>query len=731
MAMTDSTFKRDILAPLAGLGRKLRSRLIVAGLARCAAVIVVLIALQLTLDLVLVLGKGPRAALLLFVVTTVVYHLWQYMLRPLAIQMTLEDIAALVERARPDLRDQLLTAVSFMRNAPNPDRDSPAMVRAVIESAHRAYQSAPAPRLFDVPRHRRFVALGLTSVAIAASAGLISPDYIAAYLVRDLLLQDAAWPSRTRITIDGLVKNRIAWPLGDDLTLVANAEGDIPDSLRAEVELPDGKTFLRDMSQRGRDQFLLEYGPLTASMKLRFLIAKFGVDESTTWYDVLALQRPTVAEMTVTVTPPSYADQPATKYPANQTSIDSLHGSTLRIDAVMNKPIASAALHHADSVIADAVRDSAQSIHAEFIPHSAGSYYFNLTDDGGLTDLHPVTIAVRLQTDSPPKVRLALPGAGDMITPMAVLDVAAECEDNLALQSADLLSRILTDANSPTSQPDDVREKLPRFEPRMTRYAETLSWPLSALGAKVGDQVRLAIRASDYQPAVTTTRPAGSTASLLANTTDSGAFTLRVVTPEELLAELGRRESEWRREFEQILKSQEQLKKRIEDLHDRAAGGLTQAEVASALTREQSAQRGQISRLKTVRRQFEQIFAELKVNQLADTTVRRRLENGVIDPITNLVNIDIPAAADAMERLHGVFDRAAAQDVENHQTRLIQQMNAILANMLKWEGYNEAVGMLRDVIRLQTDVNRQTQSRLEQQAENLFGPGTTSRPEKE
>jgi hypothetical protein len=54
-------------------------------------------------------------------------------------------------------------------------------------------------------------------------------------------------------------------------------------------------------------------------------------------------------------------------------------------------------------------------------------------------------------------------------------------------------------------------------------------------------------------------------------------------------------------------------------------------------------------------------------------------------------------------------------------------MNAILAAMLKWEGYNEAVSLLRDVIRLQTDLNRQTQGRVEEQAEGLFGE-PSSRP---
>lgn len=725
-----AAFQRDALAPLDRLGRRLRGRLLLAGIARCAAVLVGLVALQLTLDLLLVLGTGPRAALLAVVVATVGYHLWKYVLRPVSIRITTEGIAELVERARPDLRDQLLTAVAFAQTPPDPRRDSPAMVHAVIESAARAVAATPMPELFNASRHRRFALLGFGALAMALAACTLSPDYIAAFIARDLLLQDTAWPSRTRIVVEGLTQNRISWPLGDEFTLVATAEGEIPNTLRAEIELPDGKTLLRDMAQRGRDQFLLEYGPLTASMKLRFLVAKFGVDERTNWYDVLALERPGIAELTVTVTPPAYADAPPTKFPVNQTAIDALRGSTIRIDAVTNKPVTVASLQHAGKKVADVTIETSKSLHSDFTPQTGGSYSFDLKDEGGLSDLHPVTLAIRLQNDPPPKVRLSLPGAGEMVTPMAVLDVAVECEDNLALCSAELLYQVSVAGDAATTQPTGQFEKLPRFEPKMTRYAETFAWPMSALGAKIGDQVRLGVRATDYQPAAASSRPVEGSSAALTNTAESAAYLLRVVTPEEFLAELSRRESEWRREFEQILKSQEQLKKRIEDLHDRAAGGMTAAEFATAYAREQSAQRAQIGRLKTVRRQFEQIYAELKVNQLADGPVRKRLEGGVIDPLTTLVNLDVPAAADAMERLRTAFDRAGAEDVEQRLARLVQQMNAVLANMLKWEGYNEAVGMLRDVIRLQTDVNRQTQTRLEEQAEDLFSPGATSRPEK-
>lgn len=721
-----SGFKSDVLTPLRRLSRRLRWHLLVAGLAQCAALLVLLAAIQLFVDMMLVLGVGPRTALLVLLVAVAIHQAWQRIIRPAVTRISLEDLAAVLERARPALADQLVSAVALATAPAQPDRDSPAMVTALVRQARLGFSTCQPQKILNRARHRRFAAMGLAAVLIAASAFLLSPDVVATYIARDLLLQEAAWPSRTRIVVEGVVRNKILWPLGDDLTLVATAEGDVPRLLRAEIKLPGGQTAVRDLSRRGENQFLLDYGPLASSMRLRFLIARFGVDEPTGWYDVEAVERPAVREVTLTVTPPSYTGLPPVTWPVGQTSAEVLRGSGVSISATVNKKVASAVLRAAGQRVADAVREADNRVRADFTPTAGGTYYFDLTDAGGLADLHPVTYVIRLMSDSPPKVRLNLPGAGEMVVPGAVLDLDVDCEDNLALKTVELLYRVTHEGPVAASQPDLTVERLPGFEAKLPRFQVKHAWPLSSLSVKPGDQLTLLIRAADYQPSLP-----GEGKTLPFGVAESPGYTLKVVTAEELLAELGRRENEWRREFEQIVKSQEQIKKRVSDLHDRAGKMGLSNETAAAYAVEETAQRGQIGRLKTVRRQFEQILAELKVNQLANVTMRRRLEGGVIQPLHRLISTDCVAAADRMAAIRQEFHRSSADQLEQAQTKLVQDMYAILANMLKWEGYNEAVGLLRDVIRLQGDVKRQTQKRLEEQAEKLFGPGGTSRPEEE
>ena len=128
------------------------------------------------------------------------------------------------------------------------------------------------------------------------------------------------------------------------------------------------------------------------------------------------------------------------------------------------------------------------------------------------------------------------------------------------------------------------------------------------------------------------------------------------------------------------------------------------------------------------RSQFEQILSELKVNQLATPTVRRRLGAGVLRPLRKLINTDLAAAADLIEGLGGQYVAEDAARLEQLEAGIIRQMYSVLANMLKWEGYNEAVALLRDIVGLQESLNKDTQAVLEREFDKLFGDEPTTQP---
>jgi hypothetical protein len=48
--------------------------------------------------------------------------------------------------------------------------------------------------------------------------------------------------------------------------------------------------------------------------------------------------------------------------------------------------------------------------------------------------------------------------------------------------------------------------------------------------------------------------------------------------------------------------------------------------------------------------------------------------------------------------------------------------------MLKWEGYNEAVALLRDIVGMQESLNQDTQVILEREFDRLFTDEPTTKP---
>jgi hypothetical protein len=733
-------FRSKVLRPLRGFARRAKLHAVLSGFSSVVALLVVAAFIQMFIDKLLVLGVGPRLVLLLLLAGGSLRLLYLWALRPLGLRAGPPQVASILETRFPQLRDRLVSAVAFatgdssQRDSSRQQPPSYVMIRMLMRDAAAAFTEIPLANLLSSARLRRLMAFGLLAGAIALSAAVYAPAMTRAYIDRDLLLRDVPWPSDFRLSVEGFKDRSRSWPMGDELTLVATAHDRIPAGLAMELLRADGASVVKEMGLRGERQFVLDYGPLDGSLKFRFLIHKFGVDDATDWYDVKAVERPGIRDIRIGISPPAYSQLPAYALATGQMSAEILRGSSVSLAATTNKPVQSATLFCGNEEIGPADITSDRSISASFTPSRGGSYHFNLVDTDQLVDVRPVTCTFQLLTDPPPKVRLSMAGVGDAVVATAILPLAIEAEDNLGIRAVDLVVAPQRDpGNNSTSQPADPHvEALPDFTAHQTRYTLRHELPLMPYSLKPGDQISLATEARDYQPSENGPGAQGARGphetkskepAIKVETAGLGrspSYSLRIITPEELLAELGRRESEWRREFELVIKAQEQLKTRVMNLNEEKPPASLSTELAAKYGQEERAQRQLTNRVKTIKRQFEQILAEMRVNQIDQPTVRRRLENIVIEPLGRLISTDMARACEQLEQLRMRTDAQLAGQLESTQTRIVESMYAVLAGMLKWEGYNEAVSLLRDIIRLQSDVSRQTQTEMEQEIERMF-----------
>jgi len=731
-----SAFGDRVLRPLGRLARRIRLHAMLEGLCIVAAAAVGLMLVQFALDRLLRLERGPRAVMLAAVGATLATLAWRLVLRPLRRRLTVDAMAAIVERHDAGLRDELISAVQFASAGRlNPRSDSPTLVAALIDRISRRFASYSWSGLLENSRLTRHLALGAVALGLAGGAAAAFPTLAAVFVGRNILLNDTPWPSNTRLIPVGFVDGVLRWPRGDALTLVVDAEGEQPrHGVRVEFESEDGQRNQRSMAAIGDRQFRVELGSLDRSLTLRFVVGRWGVDERSEDYRVEALDRPSVRKLLVRVTPPAYAKQATYDWPAGQLSGDVLTGSSVEMTADVNKALSGAALTGSGTKPIAATRVDEKEWRASFKPARSGSYSFDLTDEDGLKDTHPASALIRLVNDRPPRVRLRLPGAGDIITPGAVLRIETEIEDNLGIASADLVYREQRAADAaemetstqPTTQPDDVIAPFAGLEPGQTRFRAARPFALEPLRLVANDRISIYCRARDFNPEVgqgTENRDA-----IPANEGRSATYTLRVVTPEELLTELARRESEWRQEFEQIMKAQTRIRDEAEALRVKLDGSAQEAAESSRMYREIARRQRQLAtRVKGVRKNFQDMLAELTVNQLASAQVRRRLQGGIIDPLTRLIDTELVDVVARLDGLEQRYDSIAANELGGLEDKILQSMQAILANMIKWEGYNEAIGLLQDLMKIQGDVKRETQSEMQRRLDELFGT-PTSRP---
>jgi hypothetical protein len=261
-----------------------------------------------------------------------------------------------------------------------------------------------------------------------------------------------------------------------------------------------------------------------------------------------------------------------------------------------------------------------------------------------------------------------------------------------------------------TGHDGEVMEVVPLddFKPYMTKFDTKLSWSIASLSLAPGDRLTTYAQAVDFNDV---SGPGEGKSS-------SAAF--RVVTPDELLAELARREQEYRQDFERAIEQQEQLRGEMLTLmrHFEADEVDNMSNRVAPAERRQRQIAGSVN---LIRQQFEQILTEMEINGLATEVIRDRLGEGVVTPLTRLAKRDLVAAADSLRQFGRYPSAETANAADAAQTAALNEMRRILSHMLKWEGFQEVVTMLREILRLQGELESETNEELERRAAAILG----------
>jgi len=698
---TNPTFHRSVHPRLLAVGTRLRTLVLLEGLAWLAAFGLCAAVVQFVLDYgTRGLEWSIRAALTGLVFSTSVWFLWKRVITALRVPVSETDVAGLVERRYPELSSLLISAVRFASGQVGArESNSPALMLSVIDSASKQVEPLDFTAVLDPRRGRRSAAVLVGTLLTCVVAFVISPQIMRLWFARNVLLQEVDYPRRTKLIVD-LPQGELVGARGDDLLIQATAEGVQP----TEVEI----FYTTASGEQGRETFSIvgaqganhyRYNYKNAQEDFTFHLE--GGDAVTPEYTARLLDRPSVESSEVRIQPPSYTQLPGVVLGNAERSTQVLPGSKVTITVQTNKPIAKAALMSGAKTVA-AAQASGTSVTARYSPSETQTVSLALVDEFGLEDRQPTRFALRVLKDEPPRVRLKIPGAGEMVTPEAILPVELEFADTYGLATAGLGFTVTRDDTRQGEVPIDG------FTPHLTTFSTSLRFSVAEQAVVPGDRIVLQAHAADFDDV------SGP------NAADSAEIALRVVTRDDLLAELARREQEFRGDFERLIDAQEQLRGRLLSLIGPIETGRTTSDIAAEATNLERRQRSIASSANVVRQQVEQVLAEMRINQLSTQTVEERLGLNVAEPLVRLVNRELPAAADAVRRWASSATAETTAAVDPLQVAALSQMRAILANMLQYEGYQEAVTMLRDILRLQQELKQETKDAAGKQGSGVF-----------
>ena len=686
---------------LRAVAARLRRYVLIEGIAWVVAFLFASSLIQLAIDSsARGLRWSMRAAILLVILIVVGFLLRRRVWQPGRLRIGIAEAARLVERRYPQLSALLISAVRFSTGQTGaPHAHSPALMASVIH--HAADQARGLD--FDVvlnPRRARWSAAVIVGILLAIAVSAASaPDTISLWFVRNMLLQNVPWPKQTRLIVE-LTDGELVAARGDDLVIQAHAEGLPPRVVEISYKTVSGAGGRETMVTVGsRAAHRYRYTFKNAQEEFEFYLK--GGDDRTPLFKARLLERPRVTSSEMRITPPAYAGMESFTLGANERTARILRGSNVRLAITTNKPVIRATLMTGPQLVAEAEPQDEGHV-LTLTPTESTTYHFALADEHGLENRKPVSFSLRILEDDPPQVRMRLRGVGDMITPEAVLPIELDFADRYGLAHLELFYRVFPDGEKTGSIP------LPAFEPRVTTFATSVSWAVAAHAVQPGQRVGLTAVARDFNPASEQ------------GVARSPEVILRVVRQDELIAELTRREQEYRMDFERMVDGQEQLRGRLLTVLARFAARGAADELSATLAPLERRQRNLARSVNVVGQQFERILTELSINRLDSAAVRERLAHGIIDPLARLGKRELVTTADRLRQWAREPSPDKAAMIDPQQAAVLTEMRAILARMIQWGGYHEVLDMLRDIIRMQDELNVETRGVLLEETDEFF-----------
>lgn len=224
---------------------------------------------------------------------------------------------------------------------------------------------------------------------------------------------------------------------GHDLTITVQVTGRrVGGATIAYREEGNTTPVAKPMHQDSPTSFSFEFKALRDTLFYRIAAAGSKSPE----YRVAVIELPLVRTLRVSVQPPAYTGLPSQFLDENVGDVLALRGSIVSVGAVVNNPVAKAALHMRDGAEFP-MRISGVNLEGTFRVSKETSYHVRLMDFAGRTDPNPIEYRVNLLADRAPFVRMPVPGLDVDIGEDMSLPLVVEAQDDFGISGLTLQYR--------------------------------------------------------------------------------------------------------------------------------------------------------------------------------------------------------------------------------------------------------------------------------------------------
>ncbi|MHB8897823.1 MAG: hypothetical protein ACYC6Y_03650, partial [Thermoguttaceae bacterium] len=469
-----------------------RRRLVLArGICSGLATFLLLMTMVAAADWLWVLPESARWAMSLAGYLGTGLVVWITSVRLLVRIPSRQELAQFVETTRPELREQLLSAIELCVDDPGSLHDSPVFRQLLQDQVGRQMEAVRISSLLPLRLLGRWM-LATAGIVAAFALLLAQPGLPFRQLMTRAILPGANLDrvSRTRVTILQPTPHSLTMPRDETVAVIVEVSGGGVDEATLETRTSSGEVRREAMRVHGPARFAANVAVEDESIEYRILAG----DAVTRRYTIRSRMRPHVVAFHKTYRAPEYARLPDRTVTETEGDLVGLEGSQAELVLELDQPVTAAELRiqrgGSDQVETIRLSPAEPLRYRASLPLSeAGVYKVHLVaSQTGFDNPFSPKYEIRPEPDLVPRVGfVGVEETTLLLPPNDILALAGLAEDDLPLVS--LSQRFSVNGQDWTTVALPMKEEV--------RVTVDWQWDMIDLKLNSGDQVTTQLVAKD------------------------------------------------------------------------------------------------------------------------------------------------------------------------------------------------------------------------------------------